>query len=150
MIARRGLQYPKKGKNPLPKAKHRRTPKCSGATKPGHHHQWAPWPGRGGHHGPWWQPRSDRGEPHGRGGAYFTRLCGFPSRASSTSGGFCFVLPLSTDVSGHIEPKNSLHSNYLLIFHSFRLVLERERGSGEELRGFHTGLRSKDGNAFFG
>jgi len=53
-------------------------------------------------------------------------------------------------VSGHIE--EPIHSIAIIfsIFHSFRLVLDKERGSGEELRGFHTGLRSKDGNAFFG
>jgi len=57
-------------------------------------------------------------------------------------------LPLYCNVSGHSDEPNSLQSNYLLHSHSFRLVLGRERGSGEELRGFHTGLRSKDGNAF--
>ena len=137
MIARRGPQYPNKGKNPWPKAKHRRTPKRSGATKLGHHHQWAPRPVVAATVWLWWA--------HGHGGACFTRLWGFPSRATSTSGGFCFVLPLSADVSGH--SRDRIHSHFCI--HSFRVVFrERKKERRRTARILHRAWWSKDGSTY--
>ena len=144
----RGPKYPKKGKNPRPKAKHRRTPKRSEATKPGHHHS--------DHHGQTVVYTTARGGSHGLTVVSPTAVVGrfppivrFPLRVPLRLLTVLLrFLPLYCNVSGHSDEPNSLQSNYLLHSHSFRLVLGRERGSGEELRGFHTGLRSKDGNAF--
>ena len=129
----RGPKYPKERQNPWPKANHQKT---ETPPQPGGHHS-SP-------HGPWWQPRSGRAEPHGRGGVFFHPVVRFSSRAFSTSCGFALFCLYISDVSGLQGEPNSLHSHLFSIF----IVLERERGSGEELRGFHTGLRSKDGNAF--
>jgi len=118
MIARRGPKYPKKGKNPWPKGKNRktktrRTERIRATTASGHH-------------GPWWQPQSGRGEPHGRGGPCFPRLLVFlrvPLRLPMVLLQFCLYIAMYLDIQG----PNSLHSNHLLHFHSFRLVLERKR-----------------------
>jgi len=56
-ILQRGPKYPKERKTPRPKAKHRRTPKRSGATKPGSHHS--------GHHGQTVVATTARGGSHG-------------------------------------------------------------------------------------
>ena len=98
---------------------------------------------------PWWQPRSGRGDPLGRGGRLFPRLLVFlrvPLRLLAVFALVYLYIAMYLDIQG-----TPIHSIAIIfsIFHSFRLLLERERGSGEELRGFHTRLRSKNGNAFF-
>jgi len=105
---------------------------------------------------PQWPPRPARGGCHGQamvrpmavvarvfpGCAVFLRV---PLRLPTVFALFCLYIAMYLDIQRH--PIHSIAITFS-IFHSFRLVLERERGSGEELRGFHTGLRSKDGNAF--
>ena len=114
----RGPKYPKERKTPRPKAKRRRTPNA--AEQQNRAATTVATTAR-----PWWQPRSDRGEPHGRGGVLFTRSSGFPSRASLTSDGSASVLPLYCDVSGHSEKTRHSHFAFYL-HHSFRVVF-RER-----------------------
>ena len=54
---------------------------------------------------------------HGRGGRFSPGSVIFLSRASSSSGGFCYFLSLYCNVSGHMEKNpNSLHSISSFIF----------------------------------
>ena len=54
---------------------------------------------------------------------------------------FALFCPYHADVPGLIQHPNTLLSILLSFYHlSFRLVLERERGSGEELQGLWIGL----------
>ena len=134
MIARRGPQYPKKGKTRGP----RRSTKG--------HQNAAEQQNRAtttsGQHG---QAVLDT---TARGGARFTRLCGFPSRASSISGGFCFVLPSSADVSGHSREPNSLP--FQLPFSQFQISFQREKERKAKIaRILHRVWRSKDGSTFW-
>ena len=130
----RGPKYPKKGKNPRPKAKHRRTSKRSGATKPGSHHS--------GHHGqpvvaatvrPWW--------------SHFPRLCGFPFACLFDFRRFLlcflFILPYIWTY------RNPIHSIAIIfsIRDSFRVVFrERKRERRRTARILHRAWRSKDGS----
>ena len=138
----RGPKYPKKGKNLRSKAKNRKTKtQRTGNNGP-------PPPvattARGGSHGQAVVSPTTVVEPFSPVVRFSLRV---PLRLPAVFALFSLYI---CHVSGPMTTPNSLHSNHLLHFHSFRLVLERERGSGEELRGFHTGLRSKDGNALFG
>ena len=48
-------------------------------------------PGRGHHHGPWWLPRSNRGDCHGRGGHVFPPVLRFLQRSFNFHAAFSSI-----------------------------------------------------------
>uniref|UniRef100_A0A7C8Z931 Uncharacterized protein n=2 Tax=Opuntia streptacantha TaxID=393608 RepID=A0A7C8Z931_OPUST len=97
----RGPKYPKERQNPRPKAMHEQGQNAAHGTNRATTSQWPPRSGRGGHHGPWWLPRADRGGCPRPWWPAVTPGARFPSRDSSSSGGFCYFLALYSDVSRH-------------------------------------------------
>ena len=154
MIQRRGPKYPKNSKTRGPRQMHRNGPKTqrteATATTPG-----------SSHHGLTVVATTARGGCHGLTvvvatpvvalfSALFPVLRGISSGFSSHAflSRLCFAWSLYA-AAMEIE-EQAFHSIIIFsIFSSFSLVLERERGSGEDLQGFHTGLRSKDGNGLW-
>ena len=141
----RGPKYPKERKTPRPKAMHQeaktRRSEKQPATRTRSHHGWTV------------VTTTARGGCLGQTVVVPTAVV---AGVCSCSSGFlvrrfvfqrfcvfAYIFLIHLDLFDH-----PIHSHFDFHFHSFRLVLERERGSGEELRGFHAGLRSKDGNAF--
>jgi len=53
---------------------------------------------------------------------------------------FSATLPYIVDAPRHSKQPNTLHSHPLSFPRVLELVLERERGSGEDLQGFYTGF----------
>jgi len=95
----------------------------------------------GGHHGPWWplvvvvwnSP------------AALVFLCDLSYSHAILRFLLCFAFKMSMylDTWGDSE-FTPIHTPFLNSPLVFRVVLERERRSGEELRGIHTGLRPRD------
>ena len=107
--------------------------------------QWPPRAGRGRVHGPWWWgAQSCALVVRGCLGVFawlfvFRRflLC------------FCFIIPMYVDLMSTQFIPNTLHSHPLSFPRVLELILERKRGSGEDLRGFHTGFDRDFQNAFW-
>ena len=131
MIARRGPKYPKKGKNLRPKAKNRKTKtrrternRATTTSDP---------------HGPWWQPQSDRGGAHGRGGRLLPWLpvsfaCLFDFRRFLLC--FVFIFAMYLNIQNH-----RIHSIANIFSTRVSLeFLERERKKGEDCKDPGAGL----------
>jgi len=95
------------------------------------------WTGRtSGHHGLWWDARPCVPGWHGRACVAVVLFRFFPRVAVDLLHVFAGFHLYNEHVPGHSNTPNTLHSHPL----SFPRVLERERGSGEGLLGFHTGF----------
>ena len=97
-----------------------------------------------------WAPRAGRGGVHGCVPSHARPCVPWPLRISSVFARlfvfrrfllcFAFIMLMKLDPIYYL-----IHSIFILLSSlDFRIVLERERGSGEDLRGFHAGRWLKD------